>query len=113
METPSTSEMIGRFTMGNATALITEQPSSLTFQMIAELCNSNGLHFNGFSLLIINELQKEQVHNINCNVKMCLLCNTTDKHFSPQLRAEKYKISQYNNWKNELHSWCSVPSHCC
>ena len=34
---------------------------TISYEKVSELCNTNGLHFNGFSLLTINKLQEEQV----------------------------------------------------
>ena len=80
MEAPSSSEMLGRYSMGNATALISEPQQVISYQVVAELCNLNGFHFNGFSLLIINEIQKEQVctQQQNSNLLLCFIilqCN--------------------------------------
>ena len=63
VEAPSSSEILGRYSMGNSTALMLEKQPAITYQMVSELCNSNGLHFNGFSFVTINELQTEQVAN--------------------------------------------------
>ena len=76
MEAPSSSEMLGRYSMGNATALISEPQQVISYQVVADLCNLNGLHFNGFSLVIINEIQKEQVcmqqQNSNAYMYFCV-----------------------------------------
>ena len=62
MEAPTTSEMMGRYSMGNSTALVmSEIQPTISYKKVSELCNTNGLHFNGFSLLTINKLQEEQV----------------------------------------------------
>ena len=65
MEAPTTSEMMGRYSMGNSTALVMSkiQPT-ISYQKVSEL-NTNGLQFNGFSLLTINKLQEEQVTILN------------------------------------------------
>ena len=62
MEAPTTSEMMGRYSMGNSTALVmSEIQPTISYEKVSELCNTNDLHFNGFSLLTINKLQEEQV----------------------------------------------------
>ena len=48
--------------MGNSTALVmSEIQPTISYEIVSEVCNTNGFHFNGFSLLTINKLQEEQV----------------------------------------------------
>ena len=116
VEARSSSEMLGHYSLGNATALISELQSLISYQVVPELCSSSKLHFTGFSFVIINELQSEEVrakYAIQIHVLIIIICNAANKHLNPELCFEKHKIYQHNCWQNELCNCCylSATSH--
>ena len=61
VDAPSTSELLGRYSMGNSSAIMMQQHTSLVYGTVTDLCTSNGLNCNGLTLVTINIIQDEEV----------------------------------------------------
>lgn len=61
VDAPSTSELLGRYSMGNSSAIMMQQHTSLDYGTVTDLCTSNGLNCNGLTLVTINIIQEEEV----------------------------------------------------
>lgn len=65
VDAPPTSELLGRYSVGNSSAMMMQHHTSLDYSTVTDLCTSNGLNCNGFSLVTINVLQKEEVMGLS------------------------------------------------